>query len=37
MLFSPAQVTVVNDATGRVFSAGATVEEMLLQSFGLEP
>ena len=37
MLFSPAQVTVVNAATGRVFSAGAIVEKMLLQSFGLEP
>jgi methenyltetrahydromethanopterin cyclohydrolase len=36
MLFSPAQVTVVNAASGRVFSSGAVVEKMLLQSFGLE-
>jgi len=36
MLFSPAQVTVVNAATGKVFSAGATDERMLLLSFGIE-
>jgi methenyltetrahydromethanopterin cyclohydrolase len=36
MLFSPAQVTVTNVATGRVFSAGAIDEGMLLRSFGIE-
>jgi len=36
MLFSPAQVTVVNASTGRVFSAGAIDERMLLLSFGIE-
>ena len=36
MLFSPAQVTVVSAATGRVFSSGAIDERMLLLSFGIE-
>jgi len=36
MLFSPAQVTLTNVATGRVFSAGAIDEGMLLRSFGIE-
>jgi methenyltetrahydromethanopterin cyclohydrolase len=35
MLFSPAQVTLVNAATGRVFSAGRTDETILIRSFGL--
>jgi methenyltetrahydromethanopterin cyclohydrolase len=35
MLFSPARVTFVNDATGRVFAAGAPDEAILLRSFGL--
>ena len=36
MLFSPAQVTVVNAATGRVFSSGAVEEAMLRTSFGID-
>ncbi len=36
MLFSPAQVTVVNAATGRVFSSGAVDEAMLGTSFGID-
>ena len=36
MLFSPAQVTVVNAATGRVFSRGAVDETMLRKSFGID-
>ena len=35
MLFSPARVTLVNRATGRVFSAGDTDEATLLRSFGI--
>ncbi|HEV8702582.1 MAG TPA: methenyltetrahydromethanopterin cyclohydrolase [Candidatus Polarisedimenticolia bacterium] len=36
MLFSPAQVTLVNAATGRVWSAGATDEGLLRKSFGID-
>ena len=36
MLFSPAQVTVVNAATGRVFSSGAIDEAMLRKSFEID-
>ena len=36
LLFSPAQVTLVNAATGRVFSTGRTDESMLLKSFGMD-
>ncbi len=36
MLFSPAQVTMVNAATGRVFSSGAVDEAMLRKSFGVD-
>lgn len=36
MLFSPAQVTLVNASTGRVFSKGAVDEGMLRKSFGIE-
>jgi methenyltetrahydromethanopterin cyclohydrolase len=35
MLFSPARVTFVNAATGRVFAAGRIDEPTLLRSFGL--
>jgi len=35
LLFSPARVTLVNAATGRVFSAGRLDEPTLLRSFGL--
>lgn len=35
MLFSPAQVTLVNAASGRVWSAGAIDEAMLRKSFGI--
>jgi methenyltetrahydromethanopterin cyclohydrolase len=35
MLFSPARVTLVNAATGRVWSAGATDEGLLMTSFGI--
>jgi len=37
MLFSPARVTLVNRATGRVFSAGDPDEATLLRSFGIAP
>lgn len=37
MLFSPARVTFINAATGRVFTAGAPDETMLLRSFGIAP
>lgn len=37
LLFSPARVTLVNAATGRVFAAGRTDEGTLLRSFGLGP
>ena len=36
LLFSPAQVTLMNAATGRVFSSGRTDEAMLLKSFGID-
>jgi methenyltetrahydromethanopterin cyclohydrolase len=36
LLFSPAQVTLVNASTGRVFSKGAVDERMLRASFGIE-
>ena len=35
MLFSPARVTMVNAATGRVFCAGKPDEALLLRSFGI--
>jgi methenyltetrahydromethanopterin cyclohydrolase len=35
MLFSPARVTFINSATGRVFSAGDPDEAMLMRSFGI--
>jgi methenyltetrahydromethanopterin cyclohydrolase len=35
LLFSPARVTFVNAATGRVFTCGRTDEGTLLRSFGL--
>ncbi len=35
LLFSPARVTFINDATGRVFSAGETRDDLLLRSFGI--
>ncbi len=35
MLFSPARVTFINAATGRVFAAGRIDEPTLLRSFGL--
>lgn len=35
MLFSPARVTLMNAATGRVWSAGATDEGLLMKSFGI--
>lgn len=35
LLFSPARVTLVNAATGRVFSAGRLDDPTLLRSFGL--
>ncbi len=35
MLFSPAQVTIANAATGRVFTRGAVDETMLRRSFGV--
>jgi methenyltetrahydromethanopterin cyclohydrolase len=35
LLFSPARVTFVNSATGRVFAAGRIDEATLLRSFGL--
>jgi methenyltetrahydromethanopterin cyclohydrolase len=37
LLFSPARVTLINDATGRVFSAGETRDDLLQRSFGIEP
>jgi methenyltetrahydromethanopterin cyclohydrolase len=36
LLFSPAQVTLMNAATGRVFSSGRTDDAMLSKSFGLD-
>lgn len=36
MLFSPAQVTVVNAASGRVWSAGAIHDGLLKRSFGID-
>src|SRR3989442_339013 len=36
MLFSPAQVSVLNVSTGRVFSNGSTDEVMLKKSFGID-
>lgn len=36
LLFSPAQVTLVNAASGRVWSAGAIDEAMLRKSFGID-
>src|SRR2546428_840442 len=36
MLFSPAQITVVNASTGRLYSAGAVDETMLRKSFGID-
>ena len=35
LLFSPARVTLVNAATGRVWSAGAIDEGLLMKSFGI--
>ena len=35
LLFSPAQITLVNASTGRVFSSGAVDERMLRASFGV--
>jgi len=35
LLFSPARVTIINAATGRVHAAGRTDEAMLLRSFGI--
>jgi len=35
MLFSPARVTFINEATGRVFSSGSPSEALLLRSFGI--
>jgi methenyltetrahydromethanopterin cyclohydrolase len=37
LLFSPARVTFINQATGRVFASGALSEETLLRSFDLAP
>src|SRR5262249_53722667 len=36
LLFSPAQVTLLNAATGRVFSSGRTDDAMLSRSFGID-
>ena len=36
LLFSPAQVTLMNAATGRVYSSGRTDEAMLRRSFGMD-
>jgi methenyltetrahydromethanopterin cyclohydrolase len=36
LLFSPAQVTLVNAASGRVWSAGVIDEAMLRKSFGID-
>ncbi|HYS03954.1 MAG TPA: methenyltetrahydromethanopterin cyclohydrolase [Candidatus Dormibacteraeota bacterium] len=36
LLFSPAQVTLINAATGRVYSSGRTDEAMLRRSFGMD-
>ena len=36
LLFSPAQVTLLNSTTGRVFSRGAVDEAMLRKSFGID-
>jgi methenyltetrahydromethanopterin cyclohydrolase len=35
LLFSPARVTLVNAATGKVHSAGGLDEKTLMRSFGL--
>jgi methenyltetrahydromethanopterin cyclohydrolase len=37
LLFSPARVTLINEASGRVFASGALSEETLLRSFDLAP
>ena len=36
LLFSPAQVTLMNAVTGRVFSSGRIDEAILLKSFGMD-
>ncbi len=36
LLFSPAQVTLLNSTTGRVFSRGTVDEAMLRKSFGID-